>query len=281
MAIITDQAARPTLWAILRDRLHGDYFMEDRFGAYRSFLEAALEAGYRPASIQETWADLRKGPLDPDGRRLILRHDIDSDVDTARRHWEIERELGVKSSYYFRLHTWAPNLMARIAAEGSEVSYHFEELATVAKRRGLRTREEALAALPEAQALFLENISRIRRETGLGCEVVASHGDFANRELDAPNWLLLEDRAFRGQAGVDLEVYDRAFMDHVTHRTSDLPYPKFWKPEPPLEGFRRGEPVAYVLVHPRNWAARFWPNTQENLLRLTEGAAFGFRQKLR
>ncbi len=69
----------------------------------------------------------------------MLRHDVDTDPGTAAAMWDIERELGVESSYFFRLSTLAPALMADIAAGGSEASYHYEEVATVAKRRRLRT----------------------------------------------------------------------------------------------------------------------------------------------
>ena len=44
--------------------------------------------------------------------------------------------------------------MADIAAGGSEASYHYEELATVAKRRGLRTGADALAHLARGGDLF-------------------------------------------------------------------------------------------------------------------------------
>ena len=92
----------------------------------------------------------------------------------------------MESSYFFRLSTLAPALMAEIAAGGGEASYHYEELSWVAKRRRLRSRSDALRALPEARDRFAENLQTLRMKTGLPMRVVASHGDFVNRRLGYP-----------------------------------------------------------------------------------------------
>lgn len=69
----------------------------------------------------------------------MQRHDIDTDVGGARAFFEIEKALGIRASYYFRLSTIDRDLMREINSYGSEVGYHYEELATHAKRYGLNT----------------------------------------------------------------------------------------------------------------------------------------------
>ncbi len=263
----------------LGHRLYADYLMPDRFGAYRALLEAALKAGYRFETIEDHWARCRGQRPEPGEKVFILRHDIDSDPVAGEKLFDIEASLGIRSSYYFRLGTLDARLMDRIQAQGGEVSYHYEELATLIKAKGLRSRAEAVAHLPEATDHFEANLRRLRETFGLPMRVVASHGDFANRALDIPNWALLEDRAVRSHLGIDLEVYDPAFMEAVTFRSSDVGHPRYWKPVDPRDGLASDTPLLYLLVHPRHWRSHFVSNTRENWIRVWEGFLLKRRQR--
>jgi hypothetical protein len=257
------------------NRCYGDFLMPSRLPAYRALLETALGAGYTIVSVEGAWASIRAGRLDPAGRTLVLRHDIDTGPATAGAMWRIEQELGVSSSYYFRLSTLDLDLMAEIAAAGSEASYHYEELATVAKRHRPRTAADAVHLVPEAQDLFRRNLERLRGRTGLAFRTVASHGDFVNRKLGLLNWTILQEPAFRAAVGIDLETYDAAFMDHVTSRHADTTYPRFWTTQPPPQtAIARGEPVVYLLVHPGAWHVTPWRSALGNLRRIREGIAY-------
>ena len=175
-----------------------------------------------------------RGRIQPMDKLLILRHDIDTDIETTRAMWRVERELVIKSSYFFRLSTVDLPLMREIEACGGSVGYHFEELATAAKRKGLKTREQVMEELPYMRDLFERNLTELRDQTQLPLRFVASHGDFANRRLGVPNWVILRDAAFRDRMNIELEAYDEACMRHVQSRHSDdQPYPTYWKPAPP------------------------------------------------
>ena len=253
------------------NRLRSDFLMRSRLGAYRSFLASALAVGYRVTSVGGFWALVQAGELDPGRRLLVLRHDVDTDPRTANAMWLIDRDLGIETSYFFRLSTLTPPLMAEIAAAGSEASYHYEEIATVAKRRGLATAADVVDRLPEARDLFAANIDRLRRTTGLPMRVVASHGDFVNRRLGVPNWLILDEPDFRREVGVELETYDRAYLDKLPSRHSDTQYPALWEPTDPAVAIRDGVPVISVLVHPRQWRADRIGNVRDDLERLVGG----------
>jgi hypothetical protein len=258
----------------IRDRIVSDFLMPSRLDAYRRLLEGVLAAGYRVCSVERIWQQIRDGGPDPALRYFVLRHDVDTDPGTAAAMWRIERELGVRSSYFFRLSTMDLQLMAGMAAAEGDVSYHYEELATVAKRRGLRDRSEALRHLPEAQDAFRANLARIRGDTGLPMRVVASHGDFVNNRLAAPNWLILADQALRSELDIELETYDRAILDHLPRRISDRPYPRFWDPIPPTDPIDAGAPVISLLVHPRHWRVDRIGNARHDLVRIIEGVRF-------
>ena len=251
----------------ISERVYGDFLMSSRLAVYRALLETALEAGYKVVSIEGFWALIRGGIVDPASRYMVLRNDIDTGPKTARAMWRIERSLGIVSSYFFRLSSLDLALMADIGSAGGEASYHYEELATVAKRRHLRTPAEALRYLPEAQDLFRLNLDRLRVSSGQPIRIVASHGDFVNRKLGLTNWLILVDQPFRAEVGIELETYDAAFMDHVTSRHADLTNPPYWTPADPLLAIERGEPVIYVLVHPRGWQVERGLNARDDLVR--------------
>lgn len=265
----------------IRDRVFSDFLMGSRLDTYEAWLTTALRAEYQVSPVGVIWRMIEDGGLDPGQRHLALRHDVDTDPGTAAAMWQIERRLGIRSSYFFRLSTLDPRLMADIEAAGSEASYHYEEIATIAKRRGLRSREEALLHLPEARAEFAANIGRLRATTGLPMRVVASHGDFVNERLGLANCALLEDPEFRRSVGVELETYDPAFLEHLPSRHTDVPHPRYWDPADPLAAVHAGEPVISVLVHPRHWRTARMVNVRDDLQRLVEGLRYDRRPRTR
>jgi hypothetical protein len=264
----------PGPFATVGDRIYSDFLMPSRLGAYRGLLESALAAGYTFISIEAYWELLQAGTVDPDRRYLILRHDIDTDTDTAGVMWRIERSLRISSSYYFRLSTVDLQLMAAIEEGGARVSYHFEELATVAKRRRPADAAAAMTLIPEAQDLFRRNITTLRERTGLRMEVVTSHGDFVNRALDLGNYEILHDPGIREELGISLETQDRPFLTSVTAHQSDAPYPTFWIRGDPHAAIADREPIIYLLVHPRHWRVNRLVNLRDNIGRLQEGLAY-------
>lgn len=265
-----------TNWAgTVLHRIYADFAMPSRLPTYRRLLEAFLAAGYEVVSIETYWNRLRTGSLDPAARTVILRHDIDTDAGTGRRMWEIEGALGIGASFFFRLSTLDVPLMRAIDDAGGHASYHYEELATFAKRWHLRTRQEVDDRIGEIREEFRRNLESLRGRTGLAIDIVASHGDFVNRRLGVPNWFLLSDPEFRRETGIELETYDDVIMQSVTSRHSDTLHPRYWVAEDPLTAVRRSEPVVYLLVHPRHWRVARRLNALDDLGRLRESLAYG------
>ena len=258
----------------LRHRSYSDFLMPSRLDAYRASLEGALAAGYTVISLERLAAIIGAGGPDPADRLLVLRHDIDTDPGTAAAMWAIDRDLGVGTSYLFRLSTLDLDLMAEISAGGCHASYHYEELATVAKRRGLRDRVALLAHLPEARDLFGRHVDALRARTGLPIRVVAAHGDFVNRRLGVANQEILADPAFRRTTGIDFEAYDEALLELIPDRYIDVTYPRYWSPADPAEAIARHAPIVQVLVHPRHWRVARATNARDDLRRLAEGLRF-------
>ena len=265
---------------IVCNRVYADFLMPSRLRVYAQFLESALAATYQVTGIESFWRMATAPSGISPGRHLVLRHDVDTDPGTAREMWRIERSLGANSSYFFRLSTLDLDLMTAIADAGGEVGYHYEELATIAKAGHLQRREDVVRKLPEARSTFAANLGRLRVATGLPMRAAASHGDWANRVLEAPNWLILEDPAFRRQVGIDLEAYDDDLLGHLPIRSVDEAPPRRWIPQSPAVAIARGDPVVYALVHPRHWRTARLLNARDDLQRLREAEAFR-RHRLR
>ena len=120
-------------------RLYEDCLMPSRLNSYESYLVELLDRNYTFLTVENFARRVKSNDHLPVPCAL-LRHDIDTGIGTARQMFCIEHALGIKSSYYFRLSTVDVGFMQEIAAKGSEASYHFEEIATVAKKYGLRSK---------------------------------------------------------------------------------------------------------------------------------------------
>jgi hypothetical protein len=263
----------------LARRLHCHYLQRERLDDFGALLRGSLEHGYRTIPLSAFADRTAAGPPRDGDRILVLRHDVDTDVARARRMWEIERQLGVVGSYFFRRSTWDVAFMHELAAAGCDVGYHYEELATVVKERGAASASEARALIGAARDRLRTTVPELRDRTGLPLDVFAAHGDFANRVVGVSNVELLSDPALRAELGVRLEAYD--VESHVSARSSDGIPPRGWQPEDPIHAIRRGEPVVAVLLHPRSWGRAPAVNARADLVRLREGCVYRLRRARR
>lgn len=97
---------------------------------YRALLSAALDGGFDTITYVEYLAEKEK----QDSRRLIMRHDVDKRPDRSLRVAQLEKDMGVRATYYFRCVpcSYDETIMRQIESMGHEVGYHYEDL-TLAK----------------------------------------------------------------------------------------------------------------------------------------------------
>jgi hypothetical protein len=258
----------------LLNRLYSDYLMPSRLREYESLLLRVQQAGYRQLSVRAFHRAMHGGGgADKPARLFVHRHDIDSDVRTARKMFALEVRHGVSASYYFRLSTLDFGFMRDIEAAGGEASYHYEEVATFAKRHRLRRADDVRARFPEIRELFLRNFMRVREQLGLPMTTVASHGDFANRRLNVINHELLDDAALRRRCGIECESYDVDLLRHFNLYISDQPYPVWYAPLSPFDALARHERICF-LTHPVQWETNWLESTRCNMVRLAEEVAW-------
>lgn len=257
-------------------RIYSDFFMPSRLPIYESLLREALYSGYEVYSVSSFGHQMMTKGLNENKKYLILRHDVDSDVKTAKEMWTIEQKFGVEASYYFRLSTIDINFMQLIQHSGAEASYHYEEIASFCKKYKLKDPIDVHVNMGDIRSIFRENYLFLKKQTGLPMETVAAHGDFVNRILEIPNQEILKDTVLRKELGILFEVYDESIMGYVTKRYSDTLAPDFWKPESPFRSIQRNEHVVYILTHPRHWRKHVLENARDNLRRMMEGIDYHF-----
>ncbi|MCB0474309.1 MAG: hypothetical protein KDC69_01470 [Flavobacteriaceae bacterium] len=90
---------------------------------YRKLVETLKRNNYN----FQTFEEFIKSPKD---RTVILRHDVDRRAINATWLAQIEHELGVKGSYYFRIvpESNNPEVIRKVAGFGHEIGYHYEDL---------------------------------------------------------------------------------------------------------------------------------------------------------
>lgn len=100
--------------------------MDFTLTAYKNLLSALISAGY---SFQ-TFEQFLQHHVE--GKTVVLRHDVDLLLFNSLRTAQIEYNLGVKGSYYFRSapESWNENVIKEIANLSHEVGYHYENLTT-------------------------------------------------------------------------------------------------------------------------------------------------------
>ena len=57
---------------------------------------------------------------------VIIRHDVDRLAARALNLAEIESNFGIKSTFYFRIKTFQPEIVTKMHSMGHEIGYHYE-----------------------------------------------------------------------------------------------------------------------------------------------------------
>ena len=255
-------------------RIYDDFFRKSRLVLYEKMLKDAIDNKYQFYTIEDFNKLIVQKALDDTIKYAIIRHDIDTDPLTAFEFFKIEKKYNIKSTYYFRLSTIDKKIIAEISNFGSEVSYHYEEIASYAKAYRLKSRSSIEEHLDRIREKFINNLVRFRTELNVDSVTVASHGDFVNKYLGIANYYLINDDT-RIKGNIELEAYDDSFMKFVTSRIADLGVVEgLWTPRGFYESIRSQEKVLYILIHPRQWYSRIFANVNEELKRVYEGLKY-------
>lgn len=98
--------------------------------AYKSLLLALQSSAYQFLTFEQYCiAKQSNGALPP--KVVILRHDVDLKAANSLATAQLEAELGIVASYYFRVvpQSNQPAIIKAIADLGHEIGYHYEDMA--------------------------------------------------------------------------------------------------------------------------------------------------------
>jgi hypothetical protein len=220
-----------------------------RWCEYRALLEAALERGYGVIGVEQ-WVSEDPPPPDP---LLVLRHDVDQHPRSVLAMAQVERDLGIRSAWYFRWRTADRPTIAGLRAEGCAVGLHYETLSRMALERGARAPDEIAALLPAARRGLREEIASFARLHG-PIRSVCPHGD--SRIGVARNASLVEGIE-TAELGIDYDVNEAMRGKGLAHWLTDRTQGEGgWADGPrPAELFAAGVSPILCVVHPNNWSS--------------------------
>lgn len=139
---------------------------------YRELLIALQEKGYRFQTFGG-YVSL------PGSGVVILRHDVDSLPENAVRLATIEKEMGIRGSYHFRVvyGAYDEEALNIISSMGHEIAYHYEDLSSCARVAGKSSSvqgEDNISLFEAAYGSFCKNILFLRERCSI--EVISMHG---------------------------------------------------------------------------------------------------------
>ena len=217
---------------------------------YESCLRASLDAGFEVISL-ETWME------DPDSftaKTLLLRHDVDSDPHSAWLMSEVERNVGVNSTFYFRWCTFDVETIRFIRQNGSHVGFHHETLTHYALKNGLRTPESITPeAIVECRAQLSAEIRTFKEISG-GCRSAAAHGDKRAVQIGCNNAALLRGEDCT-EYGLDYCADSPHFRQRISCWVADgNMVDSFWMGDKSLpDALVEGSPPILFNTHPHHW----------------------------
>lgn len=216
--------------------------MSDGFSldAYRSIIQALSASGCHFRTFHD---------FDPAEHHVVMRHDIDMDIETALPMAELEAELAVPGTYFIltRSELYSPfsarnrRAMERLLASGHEIGLHFD-----------------VSLHPDAGIDELD-------------ELCAQECDTLGRAIDQPVTIVSFHRPAAGLIGLDRPIGGRAhayqprYFSQMAYRSDSRGR---WNPLSPLERSPQDPPAMQLLTHPIWWTGPEDESVVERLERL-------------
>lgn len=222
-----------------------------RLDEYRSLIEFGLERGYKFVSLKNWY----ENDFYQNEKVFLLRHDVDYDNEGAFKMYEIEKELGVTSTFYYRWKTMDLPTMTEIHKKGFEVSLHFETLATYCRAHNIKSKEQVTEeVLQDCLKMFVEEKNAFE-EKFWTIKTVCSHGDHRNRLIGIPNHVILNNVS-REELGIYFETYDVHILKKIETYISDssIKNNHNWRyGKSPIEAVENNSRSICLLTHPQHW----------------------------
>jgi len=215
---------------------------------YGELCRVLLGTGYTPATVYRYLTE------PPAGRVVVLRHDVDRKPENALAMAELEHDLGICSTYYFRHPaTFVPEAIREIETLGHEVGYHYEVLA------------KAKGDYGEAIGLFAQELEELREICNI--QTICMHGSPLSRYDNRDLWKAYDFREFGvvGEAYLSMAGNGLCYLTDTgrnwggKHSVRDMMPGAVLAPVETTDDLARwiesaGAEGLYLTVHPERWA---------------------------
>lgn len=253
---------------------------------YRELCNAMINSNYVILTLEE-FLKLKSKPEN----YIILRHDVDIRPDYAIKMAELEKELGISSTYYIRIteEVFKPELINRLASVGHEVGYHYEAL------------DKAKGNCSKAIQIFEKELIDFRKIHN--AKTISMHGNSRTKWDNREMWKHYDFKSFGllGEAYLSIDFDDIAYFTDTARTWSPKFKIKDMDPRYSLKNSNSVEaqikttinttddliaivkekrlPHIYLLIHPDDWCddyskwlsnliVRQFINTGKSIIRL-------------
>lgn len=221
----------------------------NRFKKYKEYIEYALKSDYKVCSMAEFYGDRNS-----DVKHFVLRHDVDDFLPATREMFEIEKKMGVHSTYYFRWSTIDEKLIADMLEAGFDVGLHYETVATYIRENNIKHKDDINISI--VQSILKDEIKRFKIKYNQNMTSCCSHGAPENRLLDISSNVLLENVNYEDY-GIVYEAYDKDLYTqydiyHIMDQNIRFNFGFAYKSNP-IEGINLGCKNIVFLAHPTHW----------------------------
>ena len=223
---------------------------------YRVYLEAIKRAAM-PFFRYDEFMEAERAGLD---QFCLVRHDVDRKPKLALDMAQLERELGIKATYYFRAKkcSFDKVIIKEIAALGHEVGYHYESLSD--------TDGDIEAALID----FTKNLNDFRAVTQI--KTCSMHGrpfkPYDNRDIwkvKKNHEYLINELGLLGEVYLDIDYSDIAYINdtgrnwtsgksNVRDKVDSNIKANFNSSEELLAYLSKPHPKLVFQIHPERWS---------------------------
>ena len=212
------------------------------FRHYDEALALARDSGYSFSTLGDS--DQSQGRE----RLILLRHDLDyPEIRKALSCAEIENRLGMKATYFVRVHSDEYNPfgfktyhgLRQILDMGHEIGLHYEHLDFC----NITGEDPAEVIAKDKQLLELILDIKVKG--------IAGHGSWTG----IVNWGFWKGRHY-SDFGFEYDAYEEKFMNSMLYIDESL---RRWKEDKCMCWYiRRGVPRLYFLIHPFYWYHKSW-----------------------
>jgi hypothetical protein len=232
---------------------------------YRNLLAALQEAKYFFINFE----DYCLGHI-PQGKWIILRHDVDDKKQNSLAFARVQNSLGIKGTYYFRMvpESFDKDLIRQVYELGHEVGYHYEDM------------DFARGDRKKALQFFEKHIQELRSVVPI--HTICMHGSPKSAYDNKDVW---KDYNYRDYGLIGEPYFDMNFNEvfYITDTgrmwdgykvslrdkvKTDKQWPVYHSTKEVISALKNSQFPEKVMMnfHPQRWDNNYWHWTKELLI---------------